>query len=106
MNTINDKGVTADTDRLRELALEDMVLTRRERELADERTSWRVKDAETRSHLTKARVMSCVVPFTHRSATSRMGRRCPAGALHTRYYVDDWGYDGEDTTYDDYDWEA
>ena len=35
-----------------------------------------------------------------------MGRRCPAGALHARYYVDDWGYDGEDTTYDDYDWEA
>ena len=27
LNTINDKGVTADTDRLRELALEDMVLT-------------------------------------------------------------------------------
>ena len=35
-----------------------------------------------------------------------MGRRCPAGALHARYYTDDWGYDGEDTTYDDYDWEA
>ena len=220
LNTINDKGVTADMDRLRELALEDMVLTRHECELADERMSWRVKDAETRSRLTKARVMSrihpylnhsalipdhyrpetmrtggvtlamaiedtrnhslqwftmpqyhdeempasrskrplpfphrcrlckqihpnhtvwdcpahkdchyckgrdhkhddcpnphslcfmkseCVVPFTHRSATSRMGRRCPAGALHARYYVDDWGYDGEDTTYDDYDWEA
>ena len=220
LNTINDKGVTADTDRLRELALEDMVLTRRERELADERTSWRVRDAETRGHLTKARIISCihpylnhsalipdhyrpetmrasrvtlataiedtrnhslrwytmpqyhdeempasrsrkplpfphrcrlckqlhpnhtvwdcparkdchyckgrdhthdacpnphsicftksecVVPFTHRSATSRMGRRCPAGALHGRYYADDWGYDGEDTTYDDYDWEA
>ena len=27
LNTINDKGVTADTDRLRELALEDVVLT-------------------------------------------------------------------------------
>ena len=23
-----------------------------------------------------------------------------------QYYTDDWGYDGEDTTYDDYDWEA
>ena len=27
LNTINDKGVTADTDRLRELAIEDIVLT-------------------------------------------------------------------------------
>ena len=220
LNTLNDKGVTADTDRLRELVLDDVVLTRREQELADERTRWRVKDAETRSRLTKARVISrihpylnhsalipddywpetmrsggvtlataiedtrnhslqwftmpqyhdeetpashstcplpfphrcrlcrqlqpthtvwdcparkdchyckgrdhthencpnphslcftkseCVVPFTHRRATSRMGRRCPAGALHTRYYADDWGYDGEDTTYDNYDWEA
>ena len=220
LNTLNDKGVTADTDRLRELATEDIVLTRHERELADERTRWRIKNAETRSRLSKARVMSrihpylnhsalipddyrpetmrtggvtlataiedtrnhslrwftmpqyhdeetpasrstrplpfphrcrlckqlqpkhtvwdcptrkdchyckgrdhthehcpnphsicftkskCVVPFTHRSATSRMGRRCPAGALHARYYADDWGYDGEDTTYDDYDWEA
>ena len=220
LNTINDKGVTADTDRLRELALEDLVLTRHERELADERTSWRVRNAETRGRLTKARVISrihpylnhsalipdhyrpktirtggvtlataiedtrnhslrwhtmpqyhdeempasrsrrplpfphccrlckqlnpthtvwecpvrtdchyckgrdhkhdacpnphsicftkseCIVPFTHRSATSRMGRRCPAAALHARYYADDWGYDGEDTTYDDYDWEA
>ena len=220
LNTLDDKGVTVDTDRLRELALEDQVLTRRERELADERTSWRVRDAETRSRLTKARVISrihpylnhnalipdhyrpeemrtggvtiataiedtrnhslrwftmpqyhdeelpasrsrrplpfphrcrlckqlhpnhtvwecpvrqdchyckgrdhkhtdcpnphsicftkseCVVPFTHRSATSRMGRRCPAGALHAWYYADDWGYDSEDTTYDDYDWEA
>ena len=220
LNTINDKGVTVDTDRLRELAMEDMVLTWRERELADECTSWRVKDTETRARLTKARVVSrihpylnhttlipdhyrpdimrtggvtlatavedtrqqglrwhtmpqyhdkempascsrrplpfphrcrlckqlqpthtvwdcpvhrdchyckgrdhkhddcpnphslcftkseCVVPFTHRRATSRMGCRCPAAALHTRYYADDWGYDGEDNTYDDYDWEA
>ena len=68
LNTINDKGVTADTDRLRELALEDMVLTRRERELADERTSWRVKNAETRSHLTKARVMSRIHPYLNHSA--------------------------------------
>ena len=36
LNTINDKGVTADTDRLRELAMEDVVLTRHEQELADE----------------------------------------------------------------------
>ena len=35
LNTINDKGVTVDTDRLRELAMEDVVLTRREQELAD-----------------------------------------------------------------------
>ena len=48
----------------------------------------------------------CVVPFTHRHALSRMARRCPAAHLHSRYYTDDWGYDGEDNTYDDYDWEA
>ena len=48
----------------------------------------------------------CVVPFTHRHALSRMACRCPAAHLHSRYYTDDWGYDGEDTTYDDYDWEA
>ena len=48
----------------------------------------------------------CVVPFTHRSAITRSARRCPAAALHAWYYTDDWGYDGEDTTYDDYDWEA
>ena len=68
LNTINDKGVTADTDRLRELALEDMVLTRHERELADERTSWRVRDAETRSRLTKARVVSRIHPYLNHSA--------------------------------------
>ena len=39
LNTINDKGVTADTNRLRELAVEDIVLTRRKQELADEWTS-------------------------------------------------------------------
>ena len=48
----------------------------------------------------------CIVPFTHCSATLRMARCCPAAALHARYYMDDWGYDGEDNTYDDYDWEA
>ena len=220
LNTINDKGVTADTDRLREIAMEDVDLTRREHELAEERTRWRVRNAKTRSRLIKARVHSrihpylnhtalipdhyrpetmctggvtlatvisdtcerhirwntmpqyhndnaqascssrptpfphrcqlcqqiqpkhtvwtcpvrqdchycrgrdhlsencnnphaicftkseCVVPFTHRHALSRMAHRCPAAHLHSRYYTDDWGYDGEDTTYDDYDWEA
>ena len=220
LNTINDKGVTADTDHLRELAMEDVVLTRCEQELADERTSWRVRNAETRDRLIKARVHSrihpylnhtalipdhyqpdtmrtgevtlatavtdtrkrnlqwytmpqyhdddaqasrsskptpfphrcrlckqlqprhtvwdcpackdchyckgrdhtsdncnnphalcftkseCVVPFTHRHALSRQAHQCPAAALHAWYYTDDWGYDGEDTTYDDYDWEA
>ena len=220
LNTINDKGVTVDTDWLRELAMEDVVLTRRELELADKHTSWRVKNAETRARLAKARVVSrihpylnhsalildhyrpetmrtggvtlattiedtrqhnlrwftapqyhnddapashsnrplpfphhcrlckqlhpthtvwdcpahkdchyckghdhkhddcpnphslcfmkseCVVPFTHRRATSQLARRCLAAALHARYYTDDWGYDGEDNTYDDYDWEA
>ena len=68
LNTLNDKGVTADTDRLRELALDDVVLTRREQELADERTRWRVKDAETRSRLTKARVISRIHPYLNHSA--------------------------------------
>ena len=220
LNTINDKGVTVDTDRLREIAMEDVDLTQCEHELAEERTHWRIRNAETRSRLIKARVHSrihpylnhttlipdhyrpevmctggvtlataisdtherslrwhampqyhdndaqashssrptpfphrcclchqlqpkhtvwdcparrdchycrgrdhlsencnnphaicftkseCVVPFTHRHTLSRMARRCPAAHLHSRYYVDDWGYDGKDTTYDDYDWEA
>ena len=220
LNTIDDKGVTADTDCLRELAREDVDLTRREHELADERTRWRVRNAETRSRLIHARVHSrihpylnhtalipdhyrpetmctggvtlatavtdtrernirwntmpqyhdddaqasrstkptpfphrcrlckqlqprhmvwdcparkdchycrgcnhfsedcnnphalcftkseCVVPFTHRHTLSRTARRCPVAHLHSRYYTDDWVYDGEDTTYDDYDWEA
>ena len=220
LNTINDKGVTADTDRLQELAMEDVDLTRCEHELADERTHWRVRNAETRDRLIKARVHSrihpylnhtalipdhyrpetlhtggvtlatavtdtrqhslrwhtmpqyhdddaqasrlskptpfphrchlcrqlqprhsvwdcparkdchychgrnhlskncnnphaicftmseCVVPFTHRHALSRMARWCPTAHLHSRYYTNDWGYDGEDNTYDDYDWEA
>ena len=220
LNTINDKGVTTDTDHFHELAVKDVVLTRHEQELADERTRWRVRNTETRSRLIKARVRSrihpylnhtalipdhyrpetmrtggvtlataitnthkcnirwytmpqyhndntqasrsskptpfphhchlckqlqprhmvwdcparkdchycrgrdhssdncnnphalcftkseCVVPFTHRHALSRQARRCPTAHLHARYYTDDWGYDGEDTTYDDYDWEA
>ena len=68
LNTINDKGVMADTDRLRELAMEDVVLIWREQELADERTHWRVKDAETRTRLTKARVCSHVHPYLNHSA--------------------------------------
>ena len=48
----------------------------------------------------------CVVPFTHRHTLSRMAHQCPAAHLHSRYYTDDWGYDGEDTTYNDYNWEA
>lgn len=68
LNTINDKGVTADTDRLRELAMEDVVLTRREQELADERTRWRVKNAETRSRLAKARVVLRLHPYLNHSA--------------------------------------
>ena len=220
LNTINDKGVTADTDRLQEIAMEDVDLTRREHELAKECTHWRVRNAETRSRLIKARVHShihpylnhtalvpdhyrpetmrtggvtlataisdthernirwhtmpqyhdddaqashstkptpfphrcclckqlqpkhtvwdcparkdchyckgrnhfskdcnnrhalcftkseCIVPFTHRHALSRMACQCPAAHLHSRYYTDDWAYDGEDTTYDNYDWEA
>ena len=220
LNTINVKGVTADTDRLRELAMEDVVLTRREQELADERTNWRVRNAETRDRLVKARVHSCihpylnhtalipdhyrpetmctggvtlatavtdtregnlwwytmpqyhdeeapasrstkptpfphrchlckqlqprytvwdcpvrkdchycrgrchtsnncnnphalcftksecVLPFTHHHALSRQACQCPAAHLYAQYYTDDWGYDSEDNTYDDYDWEA
>ena len=205
--------MTADTDCLREIATEDVDLTRREHELADERTRWRVRNAEVRSRLIQARVCSrihpylnhtalipdqyppetmctggvtlataisntherslrwhtmpqyhdndeptpfphrcrlcrqlqpkhaiwdcpahkdchycqgrnhlsedcnnphaicftkseCVVPFTHRHALSRMARRCPAAHLHACYYTNDWGYNGEDTTYNNYDWEA
>lgn len=68
LNTINNKGVTANTDRLRELAVEDIVLTQREQELADECTSWRVKNAETRVQLTKARVHSRIHPYLKHSA--------------------------------------
>ena len=220
LNTINNKGVMADTDHLWELAIEDVVLTRHEQELADKHTNWRARNAKTRAQLVKARVHShihpylnhtalipdcyrpetmrtggitlatavtdtcernlqwytmpqyhdddapashsskptpfphhfhlckqihpthmvwdcpackdchyckgrdhtsdncpnphslcftkseCVVPFTHCSALSQQARRCPAAALHARYYTDGWGYDGEDNTYDNYDWEA
>ena len=68
LNTINDKGVTVDTDWLRELALEDVVLTRCERELADECTHWRVKNVETRTWLTRARVCSHIHPYLNHSA--------------------------------------
>ena len=220
LSTINDKGVTADMDRLRELAMEDVVLTWREQELLDECTSWRIRNTETRAQLTKARVHSCIHPylnhmalipdhyhpetmhtggvtlatavedthtrrlqwytmpqyhndeapashsnkplpfphwcrlckqlqpnhtvwdcpsckdcfyckgqdhshdtctnphalcftksecvvlFTHCSTTTHMAHCCPAAALHAHYYADDWEYDGEDNTYDDYDWGA
>ena len=220
LNTINNKGVTTDTDCLQELAMEDVVLTRCEQELANKCTNWMVRNAKTRAQLVKARVHSCVhpylnhtalipnhyrpetmrtggvtlataitdthkqclqwytmpqyhdndapasrstkplpfphrcrlckqiqpkhtvwdcpahkdchyckghdhtsndcpnphslcvtkskcmVPFTHRSALSRQAHRCPTATLHARYYTDDWGYDSEDNTYDDYDWEA
>ena len=49
LNTINDKGVTADTDWLRELAVEDIVLTQCKQELANERNSWRARNTETRA---------------------------------------------------------
>ena len=68
LNTINDKGVTADTDRLREIAMEDVDLTRREHELANERTRWRVRNAEIRSWLIKARVHSCIHPYLNHTA--------------------------------------
>ena len=68
LNTINDKGVTADTDCLRELAVEDVVLTRPEQELADERTNWRVRNAETRARLIKARVHSRIHPYLNHTA--------------------------------------
>ena len=68
LNTINDKGVTADTDRLWELAVEDVVLTRCEQELADEHTNWRVRNAETRARLVKARVHSRIHPYLNHTA--------------------------------------
>ena len=48
LSTINDKGVTADTDWLRELAIEDIVLTQHKQELVDECLRWRIRNAETR----------------------------------------------------------
>ena len=68
LNTINDKGVTADTDHLREIAMEDVNLTRREHELADERTHWRVRNAETRGRLIKVRVHSHIHPYLNHTA--------------------------------------
>ena len=68
LNTINDKGVTADTDRLREIAMEDVDLTRCEQELADERIHWRVRNAETRSRLIKVRVHSRIHPYLNHTA--------------------------------------
>lgn len=68
LNTINDKGVMADTDRLRELALKDAVLTRHEKELLDECTAWRARNTETRAWLTKARVHSCLHPYLNHTA--------------------------------------
>ena len=68
LNTINDKGVTVDTDKLQELAWEDVVLNRHERELADKRTSWRVRNAETRAQLIKARVHSHIHPYLNHTA--------------------------------------
>ena len=68
LNTINDKGVTADTDCLQEIAVEDVDLTRCEQELADERTRWRVRNAKTRSRLIKARVHSHIHPYLNHTA--------------------------------------
>ena len=63
LNTINDKGVTVDTDHLREIAMEDVDLTRREHELADECTHWRVRNAEVRNRLIQARVHLRIHPY-------------------------------------------
>ena len=68
LNTINDKGVTADTDRLREIAMEDVDLTRWEQELAEEHTRWRVRNAKTRGRLIKARVHSRIHPYLNHTA--------------------------------------
>ena len=43
--------------------MEDIVLTQREWELADERTHWRARNVETRVRLTKARVHSRIHPY-------------------------------------------
>ena len=68
LNTINDKGVTTDVNWLRELAREDVVLTRWEQELAKERASWRIKNADTKERLTKARVHSRIHPYLNHTA--------------------------------------
>ena len=48
--------------------MEDVDLTRCEHELAEERTHWRVRNAETRSRLIKARVHSCIHPYLNHTA--------------------------------------
>ena len=68
LNTINDKGVIVDTDRLREIAMEDVDLTRREHELVEERTRWRVRNAEVRDCLIKARAHSRIHPYLNHTA--------------------------------------
>ena len=68
LNTINDKGVTADTDRLREIATEDVDLTRGEHELANECNRWRVRNAEVRSRLIQARVHLRIHPYLNHTA--------------------------------------
>ena len=68
LNTINDKGVTVDTDHLREIAMEDVDLTRREQELANERIRWRARNAKTRSHLINMRVHLCIHPYLNHTA--------------------------------------
>ena len=69
LNTINDKGVTADTDHLREIAMEDVDLTRCEHELADERTHWRVRNADKYLVVAVVGLQSCLRLFLaiHRS---------------------------------------
>ena len=68
LNTVNDKGVTADVNHLREAAMEDVDLTRRKQELIDERTCWRARNAEIRSRLIKVRVLSCIHPYLNHTA--------------------------------------
>ena len=48
--------------------MEDVVLTRHEQELADERTTWRVKNTETQARLVKARVHSHIHPYLNHTA--------------------------------------
>ena len=48
--------------------MEDVNLTRREHELTEECTRWRVRNAEIRRHLFQARVHSCIHPYLNHTA--------------------------------------
>lgn len=68
LSTINNKGVTADTDHFRELCTKGEVLKQCEQELCNEQARWRVRLAETSGCLTRARVPTCIHLYLNHTA--------------------------------------